>query len=114
MKFSLVFDGSRGANSVFFSLYEDSEKFLTGSVSPSNGWPINSIATGAFSDDLSFSVTMTFLDANLNDVGEADDDAAASFLVIPLLTHALYYSDPKHQPKHFPVGSVWKLGSCGK
>jgi hypothetical protein len=111
--FDLVFSQqNKETAAVPVSLDDKGERFLDGNIGTSNGWPVNFLSAKIF-NNFSVPVTISFFDRELKDVGEADPDNAAFYLVIPELTPALYYSVPNREPKHFPKGSVWKRKSCG-
>ena len=107
--FRLVFEPENEAVGFAIALYHERAKFFSGKIWTSNGWPVNSIEA----KDLKGELTVTFLDSELKSEGEPDEDKAAAYLVIPSLTPAIYYADPNREPKHFPVGAVWKLKGCG-
>lgn len=110
--FELVFEDYNGIRASF-SINDRGKRFLAGTVGASQGWPINFIFSDTFDEDLSFPVTMTFLDEHLKDLGEFDEEMAARYIVIPLLTPALYYSDANKTPSPFPRGAVWERFHCG-
>jgi hypothetical protein len=95
-----------------FSIRQRGNTVLDATVQASQGFPINEVRSDVFSGDLGFGVIMSLLDEHLKDLGEPDPDTAPSYVIIPVLSQALYYSDPNHEPPPFK-GSVWKRSRCG-